>query len=70
MIDIQETIQAAKAGELISAVADDGRHDLLVDYPTVRVVDRDRGTTVAYSSMRADFESSLEEFVHDYLGAA
>lgn len=69
MIEISELIASAKHGEYGLAQSADGRYTLVTDYPKVSVYDNSRSPAevmVAHSSMRADFETSVEEFVRDY----
>jgi hypothetical protein len=66
-MDIDTVIRAAKDGDRYAHTQ--GQFTLLVDYPTVSVLETTpRGVRLAaHSCMRADFEASVAEFVEDYL---
>jgi hypothetical protein len=48
----------------------DGTHELLAaeHEPILKVRDVKRNVLVAYSNGRADYDQSVEEFVHDFFG--
>jgi hypothetical protein len=68
--------QFVSHSDLIASIVDgclntgyhnDGRHSISLDASyTIWVRENATGRLVAYSSMKADFESSLVEFVTDY----
>lgn len=44
-----------------------GRYELVAQFPIVRVRNLATGLLEAYSSAKADYEQSLEEFADDYV---
>lgn len=61
-------VEIYDAAERHGRYADD-RHELRVSGPEISVRDSRTGQLVAYSSTRADRDSSLEEFVWDFFAS-
>ena len=68
MIDFARAASAARNSAPMT-IHSDG-FALHVNFPTVSVKEVRTGVLVAYSSMRTDFEASLEEFARDYVPGA
>lgn len=76
MTDMQQVVSWSEAiANICNAVEtdgrfvdDDGRLEMSIsrETPEIWVRDLQTGFLVAYSSMRADYISSLEEFANDY----
>lgn len=67
MMDVGAMISIAKDGDRLTRTQ--GQFTLTLDHPCVSVHETTpKGSRlVAHSCMRADFESSVAEFVEDYL---
>lgn len=49
-----------------TGLCENAQHRMTVVGPEIKVIDIQTGTLVAYSSTRADFDASVEEFVWDF----
>lgn len=63
--DLSAVSKAAKSGSIMTFKS--VPFDLVVRFPAVSVRDNRRRHLVAHSEMSADFDSSLEEFVSDFM---
>lgn len=71
MQDMDQQARVVAATNVIREVEktskfENAQYRMTVDGPEIKVVDVTTGLTAAFSSMRADFDASLEEFAWDF----